>query len=268
LTDTRITVLFHPLGPDSYELVKGLMNRGYTTKIDLLPAFTPGLFIQVFPWSTPSVYTLTGQPLALSPLTPEEIIEMAEGRDFSSRIYDDEDMFITSIQKSTYASALSLLWGSFEPLLYNCGFLTPALRLKLRKVRCSDVQSKLKHNIKNLYERYWKSIAKSLAYSLVRGMYIASGFSLTLDDIENLTYRTILLWLYSKATVGIVGAPMKVSNKEVADYISEYISSRSYSILETVQRDIYKILSDRQYIELVNREIGWYYPFLKRSGNI
>lgn len=268
MQQTRITVLFHPLDPQSYELVKQLHSKSYTGKVDLLPAFTPGLFLRVFPWSTPSVYTITGQSLALSPLTPEEVIEIADGRSLEDKIYDDEDLFVSSIHKSTYASAFALVWGSFKPLLYNCGFLTPALRLRLRKVSCSDIQTKLGHNVEALYERSWKSIAVALAYSLVRDFYISTGFNLTLDDLEKLTDKTIALWLISKATVGMVGSPLTIINRAAVDYISEYLASRSYSILESIQQSIRKIMSDREYMKIVNREVKWFYPFIKMSDSI
>jgi len=102
----------------------------------------------------------------------------------------------------------------------------------------------------------------------VRDFYISSGFNLTLDDLEKLTDKIIALWLLSKATVGMVGSPLTKINRAAVDYISEYLASRSYSILESIQQSIRKILSDREYMKIVNREVKWFYPFIKTSDSI
>lgn len=265
---TRITILFHPIELQSYELVKALKREGYIGQVDLLPAFSPHTYIKGFPWSTPSLYSITGEPLALAPLTIEETLSIIEGEEFNTVKYNDEDLLTTSIHRSTYASALALLWGSFKPLLYNCRFLEPALRLRLRKIDCSNVQSKLESRIDIIYERSWKSLATSLSYSIVRDYYVIYGSKLDAGDLERLTYPAIYLWLVSKASVGLVGMPMKITNSEVVDYMSEYISWRSYSLLESVHRDMEKILGDKEYMMIVASEARWFYPYLTMNHNI
>lgn len=260
----RLIILFHPLQEESYILVKELIARGYTRKVDLLPAYMVPPNIRGIPWSTPALYTLDGDPIAISPLSAEEAINIMEGRWAPGDMRDD-DLLISSVVKSPYASAIALVWESLLPLIRNCGFLKPALRLPLRNLACERVSRELEAYADELYNSAWRGMIINLASSLTFDYLTASGFNVSPDELEKMSYKIIALWLLSKASIGWVGAPLTKLAKKIIDNVSDYIATRSYQLLDSVYSKIQKIMSDKEYMELVETETGWFYPYLMRN---
>jgi len=196
----RIEIYYHETCYSSFKLISLLEARGTLDRVVLRRAY-PSSFNGVI-WSVPWI-TLDGEPAATDPVSLQDIEAIMGGGRIPER--RPIDAFKEAVLHSSYATAVSLVNSSIEPVI-DRGFLSAALRAPLTGVDVDEAAEVIREASREIFEDIYDSMVKSASVSMVRYMWWSRGGSLPAEPPDDLEY-TAALWLLSSASTGRVGLP-------------------------------------------------------------
>ncbi len=249
--DPKPRLIIHPLCPTSKSLLLDLYSNNYLDRVDYVFLDDPRYLdkVKAFPWAVPMLIIDDNGPVAMDPLDYDELYAIIE--ESYDREINDEDQFKISILYSSYASSISLLYGSVEPLISK-SFLYPALRIKIRDVDYDETVRNLKSKATSIYNSFKEKIARALAITIVRHFYY-SGIT-DPDELEKYSKTSVVnSIIFSLSSVGRVNLPTPLYKPDMAEYISEFISRNPKGLLRKIEREHYSIIEDKDYMRLVER---------------
>ncbi len=243
-------LVIHPSCPSSKSVVLYLVDKGIIGELEVKVVEWPvPLGGKAFLWSVPLLIDPNGSPLAMDPISGEEVESIITGK-WKPPSRSVEEQFIKSVLYSTYGSALALTHRSLRPLLDE-SFLTPALRIPLTGRDLGEVRQMLEEKIDKLYEENREVIGRAMSIAVVRSLYL-SGLR-SEDALSELTPEIVGSIILSMALIGRVGIPLKPYQPDMAQFIAEFIRRRARGLIRKIEREYEETFGDEEYHKLVER---------------
>ncbi len=245
-------LFIHPTCPASKELVLSLKGRKLLDRIHVLLLDTPiPVNSRVFPWSVPLLVDREGYPVAMDPISIEEVEAYLNGESYEAG--GDLELLEKSILHSAYASALTLTHRSIRPLIQE-SFLYPALRLKIRGIRFEEAKTIIENTAEEFYKRVKEKIARALSIAVVR-YYYYSGIR-SWERIAAVERGDVAAAVLAMASIGRVGFPVTPVEPDMVGFMAGFIRRGAKGLLRKIEREYRETLMDDEYIGLIKEIIG------------
>jgi len=248
-----LKVIVHPTCPSSRSLLLGLEERGLLGKVDVVVAVDPWRSTSIsrgIVWSVPWVIRDDGTPIAADPVSTDELEVIIQGGDMNIS-KDPMDAFVEAVLHSGYATVVSLLHESLEPVL-DLGFVSAALRSPLTHEDPDAFIKSVRRELDSLYSRIRGKLLRAAAIGFARDLYWALGRRIDGETLGRAaTSWNVATWMIAKASIGRIGLPSIPGKPRAAGEIADFLARTSNGLARRIRKEQEEIVSDERFNEIL-----------------
>jgi len=252
--DEGYVLVVHSTCASSRTLLYGLRDRGLLDRLVLARADAPA-YRGVPLWSVPLLVSPRGEPLAMDPLGPEEVEAILEGSYRPGKGL--EESLYEAVLYSSYATVLSLVHESLEPVVREDSFLVPGLRLWARDTSIEEARRRLLSQAPRLYGEWREVLARAASIAYARSLLWVVGPERLEEELASSTRERVGAWLLAAASVGRAGLPVRPGLVWAAEYIAGFASRRARGLARKVVREQEEVLGDPWFVGIVGGLEGY-----------
>ncbi|MEZ0247828.1 MAG: thioredoxin [Thermoproteus sp.] len=239
-----ISVAIHHTCASSWKLFRGVKARGLP--VEFVPASFPHLRRMAV--GIPAVF-INGELVLYDPVTVEDLEALVSGSARQELAPDRAvENFITGVVYNQAFLALSVLHGSFRPLLADREVVEVLTRARFHgDLKAAEAaRAKIEREDRELFAENRELMLKSLAYGLTRELYW-----LGLKP-SSLSAEHVSMWLLAKATVGRIGLqyPRPHVDRATADAVAAILKERGEHYMAKIAEEQAAISADAEFLSL------------------